>query len=890
MMPSARHQPHRSPCPGWVAGTLRECWTAWATVAIAAALVVGGSSFAWGQFAPDHIRGELLIQWAPSASEATRAHARDRVAGVTRQHFRALRWEHVQIDPTLDVATAVQRMRQQPGVVQAEPVFRRSVAALPNDPMFPLQWALRNTGQTVNGIAGTPGADISATSAWDLRRTAPAVIVAVIDTGIALTHPDLAPNVWTNPGETPNNGNDDDGNGFVDDVHGWNFITGTNEVADDHGHGTFVAGVIGARGNDGAGAAGVAWAITLMVLKTGDSQGIMTVADVIAAVQYATRMGAHIINASWAGTGFSQAEKEALEAFPGLVVNSAGNGASNIDTAPVYPAALRSPNLIVVAASDQHDALDSTSNFGPGTVHLAAPGVNIVSDFWTGGVGIGAGTSFSAALVTGVAALLHAQDPTRPMADIKATILSTVDAKASLAGKVATGGRLNAQAALAAFTPPPPGPTGTTPPDPAPVTTADAGGGGGGGCFIATAAFGSPLAAEVQTFRQFRDEFLLTNGPGRLLARAYSRLSPRVAALIAHHERLRWAARLALSPVLGWVHLMGISPVLGMGLVALLAVSPGIPWFVVRARRRRDGAALLGLGVALLLAAPVPASAGASSADVRYADARWVVVVRDLPGQHRRMYGEHDQVTLVPGRPVRILRVDGGRVHAQPEAQEPRWAREGDRMPGVPGSRIEAITRISGVRYQYVFTPGPIDAEPRFLRLEAGQAVLEIDVSTARALASPATTAPHEDAAATPADPVEALIRRMAIHPTGLNTYEVSNRDIRVLLDLAGPILASTTPEGWPALSLSEGVGWHIDSAVANGVLGPQGFRVVSPKLAERAGINVGDVILSVNGQTVGGMTDLLRVYRQMRQSCPTIVRVELERDGQLLMKTYRVR
>jgi subtilisin family serine protease len=201
-------------------------------------------------------------------------------------------------------------------------------------------------------------------------------VIAVIDSGIDCRHPDLAENIWQNGGEVADNGLDDDGNGFVDDVRGWDFVDDDNDPLDFLGHGTNTAGIIGAVGNNGTGMTGVAWNVGLMNLKIMDSFGVGTTAGAIAAIEYAGANGALLINASWGDSEFSQALKDAISGFDGLFITSAGNSAGDIDADPLYPAGYDLDNIVAVAGSDMDDQLASFSNYGAVSVDLAAPAVN----------------------------------------------------------------------------------------------------------------------------------------------------------------------------------------------------------------------------------------------------------------------------------------------------------------------------------------------------------------------------------------------------------------------------------------------------------------------------------------------------------------------------------
>ncbi|HEY8414787.1 MAG TPA: S8 family serine peptidase, partial [Thermaerobacter sp.] len=246
----------------------------------------------------------------------------------------------------------------------------------------PQQWALHNTGQVVRGQPGLPDADLNAPEAWDVTRGSGNVVVAVIDTGVDVNHPDVRGALWVNQAEASGRpGVDDDRNGYVDDVHGYDFINQDGTVFDPEDgdeHGTLVAGIIAARWGNGQGVAGLAPGVRLMVLKF-LAEGVGTTADAIKAIAYAERMGARIANLSWGNPGYDPALYDALRGSSLLFVAAAGNDGSNNDVAPFYPASYRLPNLMSVAAADNRGQLAGFSNYGPHTVDLAAPGQDILS-------------------------------------------------------------------------------------------------------------------------------------------------------------------------------------------------------------------------------------------------------------------------------------------------------------------------------------------------------------------------------------------------------------------------------------------------------------------------------------------------------------------------------
>ncbi|MCA8987034.1 MAG: S8 family serine peptidase, partial [Planctomycetaceae bacterium] len=318
---------------------------------------------------------------------------------------------------------------------------------LPNDPSFGTLWGLHNTGQS----SGTVDADIDAPEAWDLTTGSSDVIIGVIDTGINYNHVDLVNNIWTNPGEIAGNGIDDDNNGFIDDVHGYDFVNNDGNPMDDEGHGTHVAGTIAAQGNNGTGVTGVTWNAQLMAIKFLDRNGEGFLSDAVSAINYATRMGAHITNNSWGGGGFSSSLQAAISAAGNagqLFVAAAGNdGASQAD----YPALYSNSNILSVASSDRNDLKSSFSNYNSVSVDLAAPGSSIYSTSYTGGYTTKSGTSMATPHVAGAAALLKSLRPTATVSEIKSTLMNTVDPLSAFTGRVVTGGRLNVFNAVKAF-------------------------------------------------------------------------------------------------------------------------------------------------------------------------------------------------------------------------------------------------------------------------------------------------------------------------------------------------------------------------------------------------------------------------------------------------------
>lgn len=362
------------------------------------------------------------------------------------------RLEILKISEDANIDEVVREINNHSIVEYAEPNYIVHTYLTPDDPQFSSLWGLHNTGQ--NG--GTSDADIDAPEAWDIQTGTSQVVIAVIDTGVYYSHPDLAANIWTNPGEIAGNGIDDDGNGYIDDVNGYDFANGDGDPADDNSHGTHVAGTIGAVGNDNYGIAGVNWNVKIMPIKFLNSAGSGSTTNAISAIEYATMMNANIMSNSWGGSGYSSAMRDAISAANDkgiLFVAAAGNSGQNNDASPQYPSSYNIPNVIAVAATDGNDRLASFSNYGAASVDLGAPGVSIYSTVLYNGYGYKTGTSMATPHVSGVAGLIKGQFPAYSSNEIKAQMLSAVDPIPSLYGKTVTGGRLNARKALEPATP-----------------------------------------------------------------------------------------------------------------------------------------------------------------------------------------------------------------------------------------------------------------------------------------------------------------------------------------------------------------------------------------------------------------------------------------------------
>lgn len=355
--------------------------------------------------------------------------------------------------PVFETAdSAVKTLAMNELVEVAEPNYIYHAFKMPNDPLLIQLWGLSNVGQKdSDGTPGVPGVDIDVEKAWEIETGSNKTIIAVIDTGVDFTHPDLVENLWTNVDEANGvAGVDDDNNGVIDDIHGYNAIENSGNAADDHGHGSHCAGTIAAKGNDGKGIVGVNWDAQIMAVKFLDKSGSGTLENAILAIDYASKMGASVMSNSWGGGGMSQTLLEAIKRSHeagALFVAAAGNDSSNNDEHETYPANYAVENIISVAAINNVGEKAGFSNYGKRTVHMGAPGVNVYSS--TGGnYDSWSGTSMATPHVSGVAALVWSHEPKMTALEIKQRLIATVRPIAGLRGKTRSGGLVNAYNAL----------------------------------------------------------------------------------------------------------------------------------------------------------------------------------------------------------------------------------------------------------------------------------------------------------------------------------------------------------------------------------------------------------------------------------------------------------
>jgi subtilisin family serine protease len=411
----------------------------------------------------DFLPGRLLVEVDPNDTVDTSRKTLELLDGKLIRSLAGGRYLELQLPDGTSPHKAARTSKSLPGVISSAPVIVRRLAVTPNDPLFaPNQWSFHNTGGTITfpdpgdptrniTLTAAADADIDAPEAWAITTGSSSVVVAVIDTGFPVGHLDLMPNVWINPNEVAGNGIDDDGNGYVDDLYGWNFAQNNSNVNDTHGHGSFCSGIIGARGSNGLGMAGINWHVSIMGLKAFKDDGTATDVELVAAIDYAIANGAHVINASWGDYLDSEVLRGAIRraADAGILfVAASGNDRYNLKENPMYPASMNLPNIINVGATDSRDRWAEFSNYDGTLVDAHAPGYWVFSAR-PNKYEHASGTSFAAPHVAGIAALLLAAEPTLTLDELRARVVTGFDRRDSLLGRGATSGRSSAHRVLA---------------------------------------------------------------------------------------------------------------------------------------------------------------------------------------------------------------------------------------------------------------------------------------------------------------------------------------------------------------------------------------------------------------------------------------------------------
>jgi subtilisin family serine protease len=427
---------------------------AWAKVIVPKTARVSGALAHVQNAAVARVSGEFLVTFKGESLRSQAMLELNQMGAKVVKSFRSSPTVLIRLSAAENAAefgTMISALENHPAVrsMEANTVIRLLTA--PNDDRFGELYALNNAGQT----GGTAGSDIGAVKAWDITTGSKAVLVGVIDTGIDYTHPDIAANVWANPGETgvdtqgrdkSTNGVDDDANGYADDFRGWDFVNNDNNPMDDQGHGTHTAGTIGAVGNNRTGVTGVNWNVSLVGMKFLGADGSGTLDAAIEAIEYSTKLGVKMTSNSWGGGGFSVAMEAAIKEARDkgiLFVAAAGNEANDNDAAPTYPATYQLENVISVAATDHKDELAYFSNYGKKSVHLGAPGVDILSTAPGGKYVQLSGTSMACPHVAGAAALIWGLFPSADFKAVKTRLMNNATGVSALADKAASAGRLS---------------------------------------------------------------------------------------------------------------------------------------------------------------------------------------------------------------------------------------------------------------------------------------------------------------------------------------------------------------------------------------------------------------------------------------------------------------
>lgn len=406
--------------------------------------------------------GRVVLKYKQAVAKSAREEVHTQIEGDLIGSFPQAQIEVWELNDERSFNTLQAYASQNANILYIEPDYIYQMNQTPDDPYFGKQWGLSNLGQT----GGTTGADVKISNLWNQHTGNKSIVTGVIDTGIDWGHEDLVDNIWQNlaedfdgdghtiewidgswqldPGDL--NNIDEDKNGYTDDLVGWDFVNDDNNPFDDNGHGTHVAGIMGAKGNNGKGITGVSWTTQMMALKAFDNKGAGSVLSILPALEYARNMGARLTNNSWGGPAYSQVlyDEIALANTTGILcISAAGNNANNNSATPMYPGSFDLANVICVTATNHKDELARFSNYSHDLVDLAAPGKDIFSTLPGNAYGYKSGTSMAAPMVAGAICLLWSQNTLSTHHQIKEILYSTVDQLPGLAGKCVTGGRIN---------------------------------------------------------------------------------------------------------------------------------------------------------------------------------------------------------------------------------------------------------------------------------------------------------------------------------------------------------------------------------------------------------------------------------------------------------------
>lgn len=417
---------------------------------------------------------EVLIKWKSHTRTTQRSNLKTQLQVTKTEQLsnQGIELWQLKKTPSGNLVQLIEQYKDHPNIEIIEPNYKCSTTSIPpNDYHFEDLWGLNNIGQT----NGTLDADIDAIEAWGIKKESPNVKIAIIDSGVDWSHPDLVNNIWQNLGEDADgdgrvlewngskwvfdpddiNNIDDDNNGYIDDFVGWDFVDNDNDPSDELQHGTLIAGIIGAEGDNGIGITGVTWDVQMAVLRFIDANNQGDVAHAIQAIEYAVANDMPISNNSWGNLPYSEMLAATIQAAANqnhLFIAAAGNHGQSNELTPNYPSAYSFDNIISVAATDRDDQLTRFSNYGATTVDLAAPGKDIFSSLPNNHYGKRNGTSVAAPFVAGACALLLEMSPTASYLDLKNSILNTVDLLPNLNGKTLSGGRLNLNQVLGGVT------------------------------------------------------------------------------------------------------------------------------------------------------------------------------------------------------------------------------------------------------------------------------------------------------------------------------------------------------------------------------------------------------------------------------------------------------